>query len=86
MVDSVESRLQSFKDKKTLVFQLARYSLLVNLKGFTIKDGSERKLFFTKCKLINSALKPLFYKYNSSLLASLKFKLSQFVCLVGRFL
>ena len=86
MVDSVKSTLDAFENKNILVFQLARYSLLVSLKGFTIKDRSERNIFFTKCKSINMSLKPIFYEYNSSLLASLKFRFSQFICSIGRFL
>jgi len=86
MVNSVKSTLQSFENKNIVVFQLARYSLLVSLKGFTIKERSERHVFFTKCSTINLSLEPMFKEFNSSLLASFKFRFSQFVCLVGRFL
>jgi glycosyltransferase involved in cell wall biosynthesis len=85
MVHSIESSIESFKRKDTLVFQVARYSLLVCLKGFTIKERRDRKYFFSQCKKINSSFSPLFYKFNRSLIGTIKFKLSQLVCLIGAF-
>lgn len=85
MVNSVASTIQSFKDKDIVAFQLARYSLLVSLKGFTIKERAERKLFFKQCKSINASLSPLFKEYNRSLSGAFRFKMSQAICVLGKY-
>ncbi|NMF47263.1 glycosyltransferase family 2 protein [Pseudoalteromonas arctica] len=86
MTNAVKATLSSFDKKNVVVAQVARYSLLVSLKGFTIKNRSDRKIFFNSCKKINFSFKRDFSKNNNSIVAAIKFKLSYFVCLVGRFL
>jgi len=86
LVDSVKTRINYFDDKGIVVSQVAKFSLLSALKGFKIKEKKERKLFFSKCNLINSSFNSTFKKYNNSYLAKLKFNLSGLICCVGRFL
>ena len=86
MVNSVKATLANYDKKDVVVAQVARYSLLVSLKGFTIKERADRKVFFNRCKKINLSFKNDFNKNNNSIIAALKFKLSYFVCLIGRFL
>ena len=86
MVNSVKATLANYDKKDVVVAQVARYSLLVSLKGFTIKERADRKVFFNRCKKINLSFKNDFNKSNNSIIAALKFKLSYFVCLIGRFL
>ncbi|QQM65465.1 glycosyltransferase family 2 protein [Pseudoalteromonas sp. LC2018020214] len=85
MTNAVIATLNSFDNKEEVVAQVARYSLLVSLKGYTIKDRLDRKLFFKNCKHINGAFKDTFNKYSNSLVAKLKFTASSSICYVGRF-
>ncbi|MDC9500779.1 glycosyltransferase family 2 protein [Pseudoalteromonas sp. Angola-18] len=84
MVNSVKESIDKFDDKKTVVAQVARYSLLVSLKGYSIEDKKDRKLFFKQCRNINSIFKSIFKEYNKSIVAKLKFNLSNIICINGK--
>ncbi|MDC9529390.1 glycosyltransferase [Pseudoalteromonas sp. Angola-7] len=83
MVNSVKESIDKFDDKKTVVAQVARYSLLVSLKGYSIEDKKDRKVFFKQCRNINSIFKSIFKEYNKSIVAKLKFNLSNIICING---
>lgn len=85
LVNSTTSTINLFEAKKEVVSQVVRYSTLVSLKGFTIKERQDRRLFFKQCKKINLSFNPSLSKYNCSLMTKLKFKFSRFVCLIGVF-
>tara|TARA_R110001583_G_scaffold83923_1_gene221197 strand:+ start:14268 stop:15206 length:939 start_codon:yes stop_codon:yes gene_type:complete len=86
LVNATSSTISRFDAKEEVMNQVVRYSLLVSLKGFTIKDRQDRRLFFKQCKDINAAFSSLLNKLNRSFSTKLKFKFSQFVCLIGVFL
>jgi len=86
LVNSTNSTIECFQDKTEVVSQVVRYSFLVSLKGFTIKDRSDRRHFFKQCKKINLSFTPLLKQFNHSLMVKLKFKFSQFICSIGKFL
>ena len=85
LVNSTTSTINLFEAKKEVISQVVRYSVLVSLKGFTIKERQDRRLFFRQCKKINLSFNPSLSKYNCSLMTKLKFKFSRFVCLIGVF-
>ena len=85
LVNSATSTINLFEAKKEVISQVVRYSTLVSLKGFTIKERQDRRLFFKQCKKINLSFNPSLSKYNCSLMTKLKFKFSRFVCLIGVF-
>lgn len=85
LVNSTKSTINLFEAKKEVISQVVRYSILVSLKGYTIKERQDRRLFFKQCKKINLSFNPSLSKYNCSLMTKLKFKFSRFVCLIGVF-
>ncbi|RBW46767.1 hypothetical protein DS885_06515 [Psychromonas sp. B3M02] len=85
LINSSMKTINSFEDKGEVINQVARYSLLVSLKGFKIKERADRRLFFKQCKSINLSFIPLLNQFSESLLTKFKFKLSQFICLIGTF-
>jgi glycosyltransferase involved in cell wall biosynthesis len=86
LVNSIKATLEKFDAKEEVINQVVRYSVLVSLKGFTIKDRQDRRVFFKLCKDINASFSPLLNQFNRSLMTKLKFKFSQMVCLIGVFL
>ena len=85
LVNSVNSTINCFERKDSVVSQVVRYSLLVSMKGFTIKERQDRRVFFRECKKINSNFTPLLNKFNHSLSVYFKFKCSKVICLMGGF-
>lgn len=83
LVNSTTSTIEHFEAKNKIINQVVRYSLLVSLKGYTIQERQDRRLFFKQCKQINLSFNPSLNKFNRSLVTKLKFKFSQFICLIG---
>ncbi|MEG3754087.1 glycosyltransferase family 2 protein [Psychromonas arctica] len=86
LVNSTTSTIECFQDKTEVISQVVRYSFLVSLKGFTIKERSDRRHFFKQCEKINLSFTPLLKQFDHSVTVKLKFKLSQLICSIGKFL
>jgi len=86
LVNSTTSTIECFQNKSEVVSQVVRYSFLVSLKGFTIKERSDRRHFFKQCEKINLSFTPLLKQFDHSVTVKLKFKLSQLICSIGKFL
>ncbi|MEP0356779.1 glycosyltransferase [Paraglaciecola sp.] len=83
MINAVQSNIGLFTSKSAVVEQVVRYSVLVSLKGFTIKDPKDRRLFFQKCKVINATFTPIFKQFNKRSVTYIKFKFSKLTCVIG---
>jgi glycosyltransferase involved in cell wall biosynthesis len=83
MTTAIDTTISSFKQQDIVMLQAARYALLVTLKGFTIKERNDRKVFFKKCNGIISSFRPLFNEFNQSTIAALKLRLSSMICSFG---
>ena len=83
MTTAIDTTISSFKQQDIVMLQAARYALLVTLKGFTIKERNDRKVFFKKCNGIISSFRPLFNDFNKSTIAVLKLRLSSMICSFG---
>jgi glycosyltransferase involved in cell wall biosynthesis len=83
MTTAIDTTISSFKQQDIVMLQAARYALLVTLKGFSITERNDRKVFFKKCSGIISSFRPLFNEFNKSTIAALKIRLSSMICSFG---
>jgi glycosyltransferase involved in cell wall biosynthesis len=83
MTTAIDTTISSFKQQDIVMLQAARYALLVTLKGFSITERNDRKVFFKKCSGIISSFRPLFNEFNQSTIAALKIRLSSMICSFG---
>ncbi|MFT5815262.1 MAG: glycosyltransferase involved in cell wall biosynthesis [Psychroserpens sp.] len=83
MTSAIAATLSSFKQQDIVMLQAARYALLVTLKGFTITERNDRKVFFKECHGIISLFRPLFNEFNKSNISALKLRVSSMICVFG---
>ena len=86
LIDSTSMIIPNSRFQKEIALEVAKYSLLVTLKGIKIDNKLDRRRFYHLCDPMNRECLSIFNKFGNNYCGVFRIRLAILICVLGKLL